>query len=255
MDAEFLVPSLVHAQSLVPQFNQAANGIEGESQPERPSYIVDTRHHSPPTGPLPTSHEHVVLRRTVADYGLTGSELNRLAGSIRYMELLCGVRCQLWWLITDKCAARQKIAEIWKRITRLQSAEDLHPYSVTVFEGSGGLHANIVFVGNGKLARRLRSSTFGDTIQIKRVHDSEGLSQAYLAKERTPQAGYNRQFGGRLRGSHPLPGGGDRVRLSRGLERDAVESGFVYPWRHTNARRSEQREPYRTRCGLKEHQS
>ena len=41
---------------------------------------------------------------------------------------------------------------------------------------------------------------------------------AHLAKERTPQAGYGREgiLGGRIRGSHRLPGGGDRVRLSRG---------------------------------------
>jgi len=44
-------------------------------------------------------------------------------------------------------------------------------------------------------------------------------------------------LGGRISGSHRLPGGGDRVRLSRELERDAIEAGYVEPWRHTNAKR------------------
>ena len=62
---------------------------------------------------------------------------------------------------------------------------------------------------------------------------------ARLAKERTPQAGYRREhvLGGRLNGSHRLEGGGDRVRLSRQLERDAIDFGDVKPWRHTYAKR------------------
>jgi hypothetical protein len=42
-------------------------------------------------------------------------------------------------------------------------------------------------------------------------------------------------------------GGGDRVRLSRELERDAIDAGYVEPWRHTNARRSSGRKSYRPR--------
>jgi hypothetical protein len=37
------------------------------------------------------------------------------------------------------------------------------------------------------------------------------------------------------------------VRLSRYLERDAVEAGYVEAWRHTNARRSSERKTYRPR--------
>jgi hypothetical protein len=33
-------------------------------------------------------------------------------------------------------------------------------------------------------------------------------------------------------------GGRDRVHLSRKLERDAIEAGYVEAWQHTNARRS-----------------
>ena len=38
-----------------------------------------------------------------------------------------------------------------------------------------------------------------------------------------------------------------RVRLSRQLERDAIEAGLVDPWKHTNAKRSAQRKDYRPR--------
>jgi hypothetical protein len=81
------------------------------------------------------------------------------------------------------------------------------------------------------------------------VGDPGGLARKYLAKERTPQAGYRRELvlGGRLRGSHRLDGGGDRVRLSRDLERDAIDAGFVEQWQHTNARRSGERKAYRLR--------
>jgi hypothetical protein len=83
--------------------------------------------------------------------------------------------------------------------------------------------------------------------KIEPVPDIGGLKK-YLAKERTPQAGHRRRdLGGRIRGSHLLPGGGDRVRLSRQLERDAIEAGLVDPWKHTNAKRSAQRKDYRPR--------
>jgi hypothetical protein len=136
------------------------------------------------------------------------------------MELHCNSRCALWWLITDKDTDRQKIAEVWRRITRLQTASGLTAYSVIVFEAAGGLHANILFIGNRTIASKLGSSlSFGPIIQVKRVTNASGLSRAYLAKERTPQAGYGRSMclGGRLNGSHNVPGGGDRVRLSRRL--------------------------------------
>jgi hypothetical protein len=93
------------------------------------------------------------------------------------------------------------------------------------------------------------SKKFGEQIHFRRVSDPSGLVRKYLAKERTPQAGYKRTqvLGGRIAGSHRLPGGGDRVRLSRELERDAIEAGYVDAWQHSNARRSSGRKPYRLR--------
>ena len=157
------------------------------------------------------------------------------------MKLHChsSRRATLWLLTTDGGTPRPLIADIWKRITRLQGACRLHCYSVITFESRGGLHAHIVFIGVAEIARRLKASNqFGDVIDVRRVRDPHGLFK-YLAKERTPQAGYRREhvLGGRLNGSHRLEGGGDRVRLSRQLQRDAIEAGYVEPWQHTNAKR------------------
>jgi hypothetical protein len=188
--------------------------------------------------------------RTVALHGMTGPELSRLSGAVRLMELHCQPKRGLWLLHTNKGTARSSISSIQKRITRLQREYGLRPYNVTTFETRSGLHAHIVFLGNRELADRLkRSSAFGEFIQVDSVTDPRGLARKYLAKERTPQAGYGREhlLGGRLRGSHRLDGGGDRVRLSRDLERDAISAGYVEPWQHTNARRSAERKAYRLR--------
>jgi hypothetical protein len=118
---------------------------------------------------------------------------------------------------------------------------------VWIFETRPELHAHIVFVGNRNVADALRRSRLCIGTKIEPITDIGGLKN-YLAKERIPQAGYRRRdLGGRIRGSHRLPGGGDRVRLSRQLERDAIEAGLVDPWKHTNAKRSAQRKDYRPR--------
>lgn len=182
------------------------------------------------------------LQRTVAPHGMTSPEIERLSGAMRYMELHCQPRrARLWLLTTNKKTMRSVIADIWKRITRLQAKHGVPPYSATTFEARGGLHAHIIFIGTSEIVRRLRSSrVFGAIVDIQLVTDPGGLACSYLAKERTPQAGYRRWhiLGGRLRGSHRLSGGGDRVRLSRKLESDAIGAKYVVPWQHTNARRS-----------------
>ena len=180
-------------------------------------------------------------------HGLTGPELERLSGLGRFMELSCPRRCRLWWLITDKGSTRAFVAAVQKRITKLQRQRRLLAYNATIFESGGGLHANILFVGNIDIAGRLKASaTFGHRIEVKPVTDLHGLVREYLAKERTPQAGYGREhmLGRRRKGSHRLPGGGDRVRLSEDLKRDAIAAGFVEAWDRTYARRSEERKSY-----------
>lgn len=187
------------------------------------------------------------LKRTVAPHGLTGAELKRLRRSAKFIELYCRTgRSELMWLSTSKQSSRSAIAAIWKRITVLQKGFDLPVYSVLVFETRGGSHVHIIFLGNPEIAVRLRRANFGELVKVELVPDLDGLLN-YLAKERTPQAGYRQwhRYGGRLSGSHRLEGGGDRVRLSRELERDAIEAGRVEPWQHTNAKRSSTRKERR----------
>jgi hypothetical protein len=62
---------------------------------------------------------------------------------------------------------------------------------VAVFESLGGLHAHIVYIGNDPIADHLKSSAaFGDLIEVAPVTDPDRLVSEYLAKERTPQAGF-----------------------------------------------------------------
>src|SRR5215475_15856297 len=78
--------------------------------------------------------------RTVAPHGVTGPELARLSDAVRFMELYCRPRHSgLWLLSTDKETARSVIADIQKRITRLQTQHGLRPYHATAFECRGGL--------------------------------------------------------------------------------------------------------------------
>ena len=190
--------------------------------------------------------------RTVAPHGMTAAELKRLSGAVRFMELHCRSRRGdgLWWLSANRNTDRDTIAALQKWITKLQWRYRLRPYNVTTFETSGGLHAHITFIGNAELADRLKASKkFSGIIHVDPVTDPQVLVRKYLAKERTPQAGFrrNHMLGGRLSGSHRLDGGGDRVRLSRDLERDAIDAGYVQHWQHSNARRSTQRKHYSSR--------
>jgi hypothetical protein len=156
----------------------------------------------------------------------------------------------LWLATTGRATTRDAIADTWKRITRLQGNCGIRQYSAITFESRGGLHAHIMFLGTRDITKRLKQSArFGELLDVRPVTDPDGLTRKYLAKERTPQAGYGREYilGGRIRGSHRLPGGGDRVRLSRELERDAIEAGYVEAWRHTNAKRLVEEKPYRPR--------
>ena len=238
---EFLVPPKTTVANPLAVKKQTFSRSEQQALRSAPSLAVDS----------------VRLPRTAATWGITGPELNRLCNAVRFMELHCEhcEHCQrsrvgLWLATTARATPREAIADIWKRITRLQGSCGLRQYSVITFEGRGGLHAHITFLGTRDIAKRLKQSArFGELLDIQPVTNPNRLTRKYLAKERTSQAGYGREriFGGRIRGSHRLPGGGDRVRLSRELERDAIEAGYVEPWQHSNAKRSAEEKHYRSR--------
>ena len=140
--------------------------------------------------------------RTVATWGITGREIERLSGALGFMDLhRRRSRCGLWLLTTNRDARRSFIADIWKRITRLQGTYRLHRYSVTTFESRGGLHAHITFIATRDIANRLKAfRQFGDLIDVRPVTNNNGLAHKYLAKERAPQAGYRR---GHMLGASP----------------------------------------------------
>jgi hypothetical protein len=201
-----------------------------------------------PNLPKPLPNLHTDLNRTTAKHGLTGAELKRFNDAIYFFKKL-GLWKRLWLVTTQKGASRCLIGDVQKRVTKLQRRYGLPTYNVTVLETDGGTHAHIVFVGNAEVAKRLRASAlFGDVIDVRVADHPEGLSKDYLAKERTPQAGYGRtDLGRRRKGSHRLLGGGDRVRLSRDLERDGISANYIDDWQRSNARRSDSRKLYRLR--------
>jgi hypothetical protein len=233
--AENLVPASAGPPNQIHDPAQRLDASPGLPRSDRPSIAVDT-----------------LSERSVAKHGITGREIERLNGAAHFMEKHCPRWGRLYFLSLNKATGRPVIADVQKRITRMQKGLNLPPYSVWVFEARGGLHAHILFIGDrdGSIMRRLHESqVFGPLVHIRPIYDLQGLISRYLSKERTPQAGYRRHhvLGGRIKGSHQLEGGGDRVRLSRELERDAIDAGYVEPWQHTNARRSTVRKPYSPR--------
>jgi hypothetical protein len=215
-----------------------------------PKKQTNSRPVQPLVGEPPSLTVAGLPARTAVKHGISGPEIERISGAVQFMEKSCPNQGRLWWVTLNRGSTREIIADVQKRITKMQKRQNLPPYNATVFETLGGLHAHIVFIGNRKIVRCLEGSAkFSGLIDLDRVNDPQGLTRNYLAKERTPQAGYRREhiLGGRIKGSHHLLGGGDRVRLSRELERDAVEAGYVAVWQHSNARRSLGRKPYRRR--------
>ena len=125
--------------------------------------------------------------RTTAPHGITGPELERLSAAVRFLTIHCrGRRSVLWLATTNKGAARSAIADVWKRITRLQTKFDLPAYSVAVFETRGGLHAHITFIGTLDIARRLQSSSVF-AIDVRPVTDPNGLAASTSQRRGHPK--------------------------------------------------------------------
>jgi hypothetical protein len=134
---EILVPTQSISKSYFAAMKQTLRRAQHQTIASAPSLIVDR----------PSA-------RTVATWGITGREIERISGALGFMDLHCRrSRCGLWLLTTNRDARRSFIADIWKRITRLQGTYRLHRYSVTTFESRGGLHAHIVFIGTHDIAR------------------------------------------------------------------------------------------------------
>lgn len=195
------------------------------------------------------------LTRTVAatENGLSKDEIKRLINAVWFMEK---TGLPLHWAVIgddvlhmDSGEARREFERFQSQLGQAQKRAGYPQYSVRVLEVTGGLHANVVFVGDERIARRVchsfsnyMQSGYGDGqgYSMQPVFDPMELASRYLSKERTPQANYalGWHWKTRERGSHRMEGGGDRVRLSAALKARGIAAGAIEPWRATNARRS-----------------
>lgn len=195
--------------------------------------------------------------RTTAPHGIHQEEVKRLSGACHSM--LTHGR-QLWFFTLGDGIqqlppgeARTIIAAFLKVLVTMQQKEGLPKDYALVLHCDKGLHAHVICPANRRIRDALKKSArFGHYLHRRYVFDVHGLAN-YLANEMTPQA--HRATGGgirRKRGSHQLPGGGDRVRLSSALKEAVIAAGYVERWKPTNAKRKEARtsgRPYRIRSG------
>src|SRR6516165_5752320 len=101
---EFLVPPKTTVANPLAVKKQTFSRSEQQALSNAPSLAVDS----------------VRLPRTAATWGITGPELNRLCNAVWFMELHCNSRVGLWLATTARATQREAIADIWKRISRLQ---------------------------------------------------------------------------------------------------------------------------------------
>jgi hypothetical protein len=145
--------------------------------------------------------------------------------------------------------ARREFSRFQSQLVQAQKRAGFPQYAAYALEVTGGLHENVIFIGDERLARKLcrsfscyMQSGYGHGLgySMQPAGDPVHLASHYLAKERTVQANYalGWSWGSRERGSHRMEGGGDRVRLSSALKKDGIAAGAIEPWQATNARRS-----------------
>lgn len=133
-----------------------------------------------------------------------------------------------------------------RRLTNLQKQARIPQAWLSVEESDGGVHKHFLTLANDEVVERLETSRRFQATAVGTprfaLKDAHASAAAYLTKEATPQAAYkNPAVPHRKRGSHRLPHGGDRVRVSKALE------PYVEPWLRTNAKRTGTRKPYRKR--------
>ena len=130
--------------------------------------------------------------------------------------------------------------KVKNHVVTFQRRNGCPAYWLEVLEPRPRLHVHLIAAAP---ARRLlsmidslsTSALFGERTKVKRVYDMPRLAR-YLSKLATPQAHYATDFAfRRVKGSHVMQG--DRVRLSRELERDMLAAGVIRPFARTYAKR------------------
>jgi hypothetical protein len=181
-------------------------------------------------------------RRTALSHGLSFTEMKRLSAAAFWLEK----QGASVFLSTpgrtdnDPTATRVLSDRLKSHYCRFCALNALPPRWVEVWETRPGPHSHIICgIVSREKARALRKSISRSKVlaevDVKPVYNRAGLVE-YLFGEMSSTA---RFASGRpmRKGAYKLPGGGDRVRLSRTFEAELLAARLVEPWPKTNARR------------------
>jgi hypothetical protein len=182
------------------------------------------------------------LQRTAVRHGQSTHEVKRLSEATHVIERLGG---SVFVTVEAKPDEPETIVrrlgdKVKNHVRTFQRRKGGRAYSVDVLEPRPRLHVHLVAAAPRGYLRSLiaslkASTIFGDRIKARRVYDMPRLTR-YLCKFATPQAHYaTGRASRRVNGSHVMQG--DRVRLSRELERDLLTEGCIRPFARTYARR------------------
>jgi hypothetical protein len=175
--------------------------------------------------------------RTTRANGLHPEEVRRLSEAGHFIERR-GLSAFL--TIEPDDTVREVADKVKNHVVTFQRRNGCPAYWVEVLEPRPCLHVHLIVAAPDRRLRGLihslsASSLFGERIEAKRIYDMTGLAH-YLSKFATPQAHYAAGFVfRRVKGSHIMQG--DRVRLSRDLERDMLAAGAIRPFARSYARR------------------
>ena len=175
--------------------------------------------------------------RTTRSNGLHPEEVRRLSEASHFIERR-GLSAFL--TIEPDDTVREVSDKVKSHIVTFQRRNACPAYWLEVLEPRPRLHVHLIAAAPDRHLRRMINSLsasplFGERLEAKRVYDMTGLAR-YLSKFATPQAHYAAGFAfRRVRGSHVMQG--DRVRLSRELERDMLAAAVIRPFVRTYAKR------------------
>lgn len=190
------------------------------------------------------------LQRNSEPHGLGEGELRLAVEAGHYLERLRHDGVPVVYAVLGDALldlpereARAAAADFRARIVRDQERARLPRLWLQIWEAESGLHANTIFVANGRIVAGLqRSVQFEPFLRgakaIQECFDVDRLVGNYLTKERRPNVKGGSWLGKRRKGRHPLGEcGGDRVIVSNELRAELIAAGSVKPWARTYARR------------------
>ncbi len=204
--------------------------------------------HSPMSVQFSSSSSSSPPPRTVAKHqnGISLPEAERLSAAAHYMGARGSVILVSLASSGDNTAdLRERSDKLKNHIVKFQRDHGMSPWWADMLEVHPKLHLHLFAAApRGKVRRMCRaiegSKILGD-VDARPVYDMNGAVN-YALGELTTEAKFSLKKRGRnirrIKGSHKIPDGGDRQRLSRGLEREMIGAGIIKPWTKTNARRA-----------------